>query len=102
MSNYSEKYFEVYQGLPEKLVAIYPEFNFDNHCYLRIALDNTFNAKWDTVLKRPAYRNTSEQERTNLLKLLKHYKTNKTLLLEHNKNSLQWRKILKQQFNLDL
>jgi len=38
-------YESAYQSLPEKLVEQYTDLNFENHCYLRIALDNTFQAK---------------------------------------------------------
>ncbi|UZO80012.1 acetyltransferase [Aquimarina sp. ERC-38] len=88
---YSEAYYNTYQHLPEELAKQYTNLRFDNHCYLRIALDNTFKAKWDTVLKRPAYKNLSATEREEVLNLLKTYKTNEALLQEHNKNSLEWR-----------
>ena len=89
---YSETYYQTYQYLPEELAKQYGTLRFDNHCYLRIALDNTFQAKWDTVLKRPAYKNLNEAELQNVLKLLKMYKKDQELLLTHNQNSLQWRK----------
>jgi len=90
--SFSKQYYDTYQNLPEELVNVYPNLNFDNHCYLRIALDNTFEAKWDTVIDRPAYKNLSLDNTDKVLRLLKDYKTDKQLLLEHNRNSLKWRK----------
>ncbi|MEM6517352.1 MAG: acetyltransferase [Bacteroidota bacterium] len=88
---YSQQYHETYQNLPEELPKIYPDLNFDNHCYLRIALDNTFKAKWDTKIKRPAYKNLNKPQLEQVLLLLNRYKTDSGLLLRHNKNSLRWR-----------
>lgn len=90
--NYSEAYYNTYQHLPEELAKQYANLKFDNHCYLRIALDNTFKTKWDTVLKRPAYKNLSPFQLEKVLKLLRTYKSDKDLLITHNQNSLQWRK----------
>ena len=92
MDKFSEEYYKAYQNLPEKLAEQYSDLNFENHCYLRIALDNTFEGKWDTFLKRPAYKNLSDSEKSIVRQLLKSYESNKSLLLEHNKNSLKWRK----------
>ena len=92
---FSQQYHETYQNLPEKLTKIYPDLNFDNHCYLRIALDNTFKTKWDTVLKRPAYKNLNSLKRSEVLTLLKSYQTKKELLLAHNENSLRYRAVFK-------
>ena len=39
--------------LANELENIYHNLNFKNHCYLRIAYDNTIDAKWDTVINRP-------------------------------------------------
>ena len=58
---FSSEYYHTYQNLPEKLTEKYTDLNFQNHCYLRIALDNIFQAKWDTKIKRPAYRNLSKK-----------------------------------------
>ena len=91
MMNFSEEYYEAYQNLPEKLAEFYKELSFDNHCYLRIALDNVYNQKWDTVLKRPAYKNISKEKREVLLSLLKLYFEDKVLLLAHHRNSLRYR-----------
>lgn len=92
MIKYSKSYLECYEGLPEKLAQQYSKLSFENHCYLRIALDNVFNTKWDTVISRPAYKHLSEQQRKNVVKLLKSYQEDKSLLLRHNALSLQYRK----------
>ncbi|MDO1500302.1 acetyltransferase [Winogradskyella maritima] len=92
---YSEAYYEAYKGLPEALEKSYHKLNFDNHCYLRIALDNTFNAKWDNVIKRPAYKNLSKEKLERVVGLLQAYKTDLELLQSHNAKSLSWRKKLK-------
>ena len=67
------------------------ELNFRNHCYLRIAYDNTVNDKWDNGLKKPFIKYANNQQLENALSLLKSYVTNKQLLLEHNTSSLQFR-----------
>ena len=89
--NYSEAYYQTYKNLPEKLAEFYTDLQFDNHCYLRIALDNTTGGKWDTIIKRPAYKNLTEINREKVLKLLECYFHDKTLLLQHNQISLRYR-----------
>ena len=88
---FSSEYYHTYQNLPEKLTEKYSELNFQNHCYLRIALDNTFQAKWDTKIKKPAYKNLSKEELSKVIVLLKSYFEDKELLLNHNVNSLRFR-----------
>ncbi|SHJ11896.1 hypothetical protein [Aquimarina spongiae] len=89
---YSEQYYDVYEMLPEKLAEKYPELSFDNHCYLRIALDNMASTKWDTVILRLAYKHLSLEQRKEIIRLLKAYFYDKSLLLRHNQQSLQYRK----------
>ena len=67
------------------------ELNFRNHCYLRIAYDNTVNDKWDNVVRTPFVKYANNSQLENALSLLKSYSTNKKLLLEHNTLSLQFR-----------
>jgi hypothetical protein len=93
---FSQAYYNVYQGLPEQLVINYPELRFDHHCYLRIALDNTFSTKWDEVLPRPAYKNLNNQQAKQVINLLIRYQNQKELLLEHHQNSMAWRKKAKE------
>ena len=67
------------------------ELNFRNHCYLRIAYDNTINNKWDNVVAKPFIKNASEDQLNNVVGLLKNYTINKDLLIEHNLLSLAFR-----------
>lgn len=85
-------YTEAYQSLPEKLAEQHKDLNFENHCYLRIALDNAFEARWDKTLKKPAYKHLSKNQLETVISLLKQYQKDKVFLLEHNKKSLAWRK----------
>ena len=84
-------YQKVYQGLPERLAEQYRDLNFDNHCYLRIALDNTIGAKWDTKIARPAYKNLTKEQLDRVLCLLGQYQTDKAMVLRHNQISLDYR-----------
>ena len=77
--------------LANELEGIYPNLNFRNHCYLRIAYDNAVYNKWDTVLNRPFTANANLIQLTRANWFLKLYKTDKYLLLEHNKISLTYR-----------
>jgi len=49
LSNSLEKQFET-------------QLNFKNHCYLRIAYDNTANNKWDNVIAKPFIKNANEEQ----------------------------------------
>ncbi len=84
-------YYSTYQGWPERLVARYPELPFDDHCYLRIALDNTLGAKWDSKIRKPAYLHLSERKLSTVLSYFKTYFEDKGLLLEHHGRSLNFR-----------
>ena len=67
------------------------ELNFRNHCYLRIAYDNTVNNKWDNVVAKPFIKNASEDQLNSVVGLLKNYTINKDLLIKHNLLSLAFR-----------
>jgi hypothetical protein len=82
-----KKYFKLGNELPTN----YPKKRFDNHCYWRIALDNTLGDKWDRLIDRPAYKNLSHEQLQQVISLLESYKTKEDLLVEHNEKSLQWR-----------
>jgi len=84
-------YQKAYLGLPEQLAKYYKDLNFHNHCYLRIALDNTVGCKWDTKISRPAYKNSTKEQLDNVLALLRRYQTDRALLLRHNEISLTYR-----------
>ena len=78
--------------LANELEKQYPDLNFRNHCYLRIAYDNAVDAKWDTVISRPFTAKASLTQVNTANWFLSLYKTDKYLLLEHNKISLKYRK----------
>lgn len=82
-----EKYF----NQARKLESIYPHLNFRNHCYWRIALDNTLSAKWDTVIQKPAYLHLTENQLRRVIQLLEDYEKDQELLIRHNSNSLRFR-----------
>ena len=79
LSNALEKQFET-------------QLNFKNHCYLRIAYDNTANNKWDNVIAKPFIKNANEAQLKNAVFLLNKYTSDKELLLKHNVVSLAFRK----------
>ena len=83
----NQLYFELGNQLPK----IYQHLDFENHCYWRIALDNTLNAKWKDVVPSPAYKNISKAQLNQVIHLLETYKEDEQLLLEHNKISLAYR-----------
>ncbi len=69
------------------------EFNFRNHCYLRIAYDNSVTNKWDNVIEKPFIKNADKAELNLVLSFLNKYLLDKDLLALHNKISLGFRKI---------
>lgn len=77
--------------IANELENVYPELNFRNHCYLRIAYDNVIQTRWDKVIAKPFVirANSSQVEEAN--QLLNLYKSNKELLLQHHKISLTYR-----------
>jgi len=83
-----EDYFAKAKDLEER----YPNRTFRNHCYWRIALDNVLEAKWDTMIQKPAYQNLSPEQLNKVLALLDAYLVNESLLLEHNQISLAYRR----------
>ncbi len=68
------------------------EFDFKNHCYLRIAYDNVLNNKCDMVVKKPFVNNATQKQLEEGLNLLKQYLANRDLLKQHNNCSLNFRK----------
>ena len=68
------------------------ELNFRNHCYLRIAYDNSVNNKWDNVIAKPFIKNANEEQLNHAAFLLNKYLSDKELLLKHNLISLTFRK----------
>ena len=72
------------------------ELTFRNHCYLRIAFDNTIGDKWDLSIKRPFVKHADDRQIANALDLLNLYRNDKNSLLVHNQKSLFFRKKQKQ------
>lgn len=68
------------------------ECNFRNHCYLRIAYDNTVNDKWDQLVMRPFTKFATTNQLLNAKQLLNAYTVDKHKLLADNANSLAFRK----------
>lgn len=65
--------------------------SFRNHCYLRIAYDNTCSDKWDNVVKKPFIKNANLSQLVTSLEKLRKYKNNFELLISDNKKSLKFR-----------
>ncbi|NKI31054.1 hypothetical protein [Croceivirga thetidis] len=100
---FSKGYIETYAGLPELLEEKYPELNFKNHCYLRMALDHMFNTKWDLRIARPAHKHLNIQQKEEVVCILRSYYKNKGLILDQNEHSIIVRKICrKKQLKLSL
>lgn len=85
-----EQLIKEYFDLGRKLEHLYDELDFKNHCYWRIALDNVLAAKWDLIIERPAYKNLTDNDLRQVIRLLNTYLDNRTLLLAHNRNSLNF------------
>lgn len=84
-------YKAYYLQIPEALVVKYTDLNFENHCYLRIALDNAIGTKWDTRIARPAYKNLSTTQRSLVIEYLATYLEDKATLLSHHMISMAYR-----------
>lgn len=84
-------YKSYYLKIPEALVEKYSELNFENHCYLRIALDNAIGTKWDTRIAKPAYKNLNTQQRALVIAHLSSYLEDKATLLSHHLISMVYR-----------
>ncbi len=70
-------------------------FNFRNHCYLRIAYDNAVGNKWDIEVVKPFTKNANIEQLRTALNFLESYLSNTELLLSHNKISLGFRTKIK-------
>ncbi len=80
-----------YKILGNQLPQYYPDLAFKNHCYWRIALDNTIQDRWDRHIDKPAYKNMSINQLKQVIYLLQTYKANAHLLNKHNQKSLHYR-----------
>jgi hypothetical protein len=83
-----KEYFQV----AKKLERQYRHLQFEDHCYWRIALDNTLKAKWDDIIERPAYKNLPDSLFETVIKRLHSYLKDEELLLMHNEKSLAYRR----------
>ncbi len=79
-----------FSNLLEK--QFYKELNFRNHCYLRIAYDNTVLDQWDNVVKKPFVKFATVTQLKNVLNLFNKYSIDKVMLLSDNDKSLNYRK----------
>lgn len=68
--------------------------SFRNHCYLRIAYDNTCGNKWDLIVEKPFIKNATLLQLTTSLDYLIKYKNNFVTVMSDNDLSLQYRKKL--------
>ncbi|MBC7525323.1 MAG: acetyltransferase [Flavobacterium sp.] len=68
------------------------KLNFRNHCYLRIAYDNSVHDKWDLKVKRPFTKFATNEQLNNAICLLKIYLEDEVKLLRDNQKSLAFRK----------
>lgn len=87
-----EKYFI----LAKKLEKTYPETEFKDHCFWRIALDNTLKNQWNEVIERPAYEHLSLIQLQKVIHKLESYLKDKGLLLDDNQRSLNYRRLQEQ------
>ena len=88
MSEWIAGYFKWGNALEKQ----YPDLNFKNHCYWRIALDSVMGRKWDEVIPRPASKHLRENELKSVVHRLEAYHKSKALLLSDNAQSLKWRR----------
>ncbi len=68
------------------------ELNFRNHCYLRIAYDNTVLDQWDNVVNKPFVKFATIAQLKNVINLFNKYSIDKVMLLSDNEKSLNYRK----------
>lgn len=80
------------KGLSNYLDKLYnSRTNFRNHCYLRIAYDNTCGGKWDLLVSKPFVDNATTDQLATALDYLNRYKDDFTCLITDNKKSLKFR-----------
>ncbi|ARN78494.1 acetyltransferase [Nonlabens spongiae] len=80
-----------YINLGNVLSTYYPNKSFQNHCYWRIALDNTLHEQWNKQISSPAYKNLTDEQLVNTIDLLRLYIKDEELLEKHNRLSLIYR-----------
>ncbi len=86
-----EKLEKDYKNLGNELPTFYPNKSFQNHCYWRIALDNTVGAQWNKKISSPAYKNLTDEQLQKTLEFLRLYIRDEKTLEQHNRQSLIYR-----------
>jgi hypothetical protein len=84
---------QTYLQLGNLIEKKYPILSFKNHCYWRIANDNACQTKWDTIVNRPYYKNASKDQLKKSINILQEIFANRNVILEYNKQSLNYRNI---------
>ncbi|MEM1119515.1 MAG: hypothetical protein AAGJ18_03660 [Bacteroidota bacterium] len=74
------------------LVRRYPQFNFQNHCYRRIAYDNVLGKKW-TERYQVFVQECTKVEIEAVIQKLESYRVDQATLLLDNEASLNWRRL---------
>lgn len=77
--------------LVDKLPLVYPDLNFENHCYRRIAYDELMQCKWDTKVKKPFVDNINITNLSIIILTLTSFVESKQYLLRCNEKSLKYR-----------
>ncbi len=83
-----EELEQEYKKLGNELPKLYPYKSFQNHCYWRIALDNSVGGQWNKQISSPAYKNLTDEQLQKTLELLRLYNKDEKTLEKHNKQSL--------------
>jgi len=81
-----------YEDLGNQLSKVYPDKNFQNHCYWRISLDNIVGAKWNKKISSPAYKNLTDEQLIKVVRLLHSYIKDEEQLEKDNYQSLIYRR----------
>lgn len=77
--------------LCNQLPTLYPELNFENHCYRRIAYDTAVGDKWTNKYPDSFVLFGSKEDLALVEWKLKQYTESKEKLLEDNRLSLKYR-----------
>ena len=86
-----EKLEKEYKRLGNELPKRYLHKSFQNHCYWRIALDNSVGDQWNKKISSPAYKNLTNEQLQKTVDFLRQYNKDEKTLEKHNKQSLIYR-----------
>lgn len=75
-----------------ELVEKYPDKNLENHCYLRIAYDNSCKGRWTDFFERPFYKHAPLHKAMKAKVILEQMKTSERIVDTLNEMSLNYRK----------